>query len=87
MTQHLIREDTFPNCPDILVNSFYNAETNEVAAFEELIGCHGGVGGYQTMPFVIHPIELPAPDKPLIGAAAVHHLMKGWVVSTNQSTE
>jgi hypothetical protein len=46
--EHLIREDTFPNCPDILINSFYNAETNEVAAFEELIGCHGGVGGYQT---------------------------------------
>jgi hypothetical protein len=68
-----------------LVNSFYNAETNEVAAFEELIGCHGGVGGYQTQPFVLHPVELPAPDEPLIGAAAVHHLMKGWVA--HQSAE
>jgi uncharacterized membrane protein YvlD (DUF360 family) len=83
VTQHLIREDTFPNCPDILVNSFYKAETNEVAAFEELIGCHGGVGGYQTMPFVLHPVELPAPDEPLIGAAAVHHLMKGWLAAVN----
>jgi hypothetical protein len=81
--QHLIREDTFPNCPDILVNSFYSAETNEVAAFEELIGCHGGMGGYQTQPFVLHPAELTAPDKPLVGAAAVHHLMKGWVAGTN----
>jgi hypothetical protein len=83
VAEHLIREDTFPNCPDILVNSFYNAETNEVAAFEELIGCHGGVGGYQTMPFVLHPAELPAPDEPLIGAAAVHFLMKGWLASAN----
>ena len=77
--EHLIREDTFPNCPDILVNSFYNSETNEVAAFEELIGCHGGMGGYQTQPFVLNPVELPAGEEPLIGAAAVHHLMKGWV--------
>jgi hypothetical protein len=81
--EHLIREDTFPNCPDILVNSFYNTETNEVAAFEELIGCHGGMGGYQTQPFVLYPAVLPAPDEPLIGAAAVHHLMKGWVEAAN----
>jgi len=82
--QHLIREDTFPNCPDLLVNSFYNAETNEVAAYEELIGCHGGMGGYQTQPFVLHPVELPVNgDEPLVGAAAVHHLMKGWVANTN----
>ena len=81
--QHLIREDSFPNCPDILVNSFYRADTNEVAAFEELIGCHGGMGGYQTQPFVLYPAELPVADGPLIGAAAVHHLMKGWVANSN----
>lgn len=81
--QHLIREDSFPNCPDILVNSFYRADTNEVAAFEELIGCHGGMGGYQTQPFVLYPAELQVADGPLIGAAAVHHLMKGWVANSN----
>ena len=83
--QHLIREDSFPNCPDLLINSFYNAETNEVAAFEELIGCHGGMGGYQTQPFVLYPAELPLDDEPLVGAAAVHHIMKGWVNSQNGS--
>jgi uncharacterized membrane protein YvlD (DUF360 family) len=83
---HLIREDTFSNCPDILVNSFYNAETNEVAAYEELIGCHGGMGGYQTQPFVLYPAELPLAEEPLVGAAAVHHLMKGWVANTNGPT-
>ena len=84
--QHLIREDSFPNCPDILVNSFYHAETNEVAAFEELIGCHGGMGGYQTQPFVLYPVDLSAAEEPLVGAAAVHHLMKGWVANTNGTT-
>ena len=81
--QHLIREDTFPNCPDILINSFYNVDTNEVAAFEELIGCHGGMGGYQTQPFLLYPSELPITDDELIGAAAVHHLMKSWVPESN----
>ena len=77
---HLRRTNSFPNCPDILVNSFYNSQTNEAAAYEELIGCHGGMGGYQTQPFVLHPIELPVNgDEPLVGAAAVHHLMKGWL--------
>jgi hypothetical protein len=54
-----------------------------VTAFEELIGCHGGMGGYQTQPFVLHPLELPADDDALIGATAVHHLMKSWVSKTN----
>jgi len=85
--QHLIREDTFPNCPDILVNSFYSAEDNEVAAFEELIGCHGGMGGYQTQPFVLSPVELPVADEPLVGAETVHQLMKSWVAGTNDPAE
>jgi hypothetical protein len=84
--EHLIREDSFPNCPDILVNSFYSAESNQVAAFEELIGCHGGMGGYQTQPFLLYPSELPLNGQPLVGAAAVHHLMKGWVAGTDVSS-
>jgi hypothetical protein len=78
--QHLLREDGFPNCPDVLVNSLFKPETNEVAAFEELIGCHGGMGGFQTRPFILHPVELPLNGEgPLIGAAAVHNIMKSWV--------
>jgi uncharacterized membrane protein YvlD (DUF360 family) len=84
--QHLIREDSFPNCPDILVNSFYNAETNEVAAFEELIGCHGGMGGYQTQPFLLYPAEWPLENEELVGAAAVHHQMKNWLKQTEEAT-
>ena len=39
---HVRRTDGFPHCPDILVNSTYWAESDEVAAFEELVGSHGG---------------------------------------------
>jgi putative membrane protein len=81
--QHLIRSDSFPDAPDVLVNSFCNHETNEVAAFEELIGSHGGLGGYQTKPFVLYPAQLPVGDGPLVGAAAVHRVLKEWASHTN----
>jgi putative membrane protein len=77
--KHLRRTDSFLNCPDILVNSFYDAEKDEGCAFEELIGFHGGMGGMQTHPFVLHPVELQVPDGDLIGAASVHELGKSWL--------
>jgi hypothetical protein len=85
--QHLSRSDSFPDAPDILVNSFCNHETNEVAAFEELIGSHGGLGGYQTQPFVLYPAQLPIGDGPLVGAAAVHRVLKEWASQTNGEEE
>ncbi len=76
--EHLRRTDSFPNCPDILVNSFFDREKNEGCAFEELIGFHGGMGGMQTQPFILHPADLPASDE-LVGAASVYRLCKSWV--------
>ena len=75
---HLRRTDSFPNCPDILVNSFYNPETNEGAAFEELIGFHGGLGGYQTQPFILHPAEFKVTGE-MVGTASVYRVCKGWL--------
>jgi hypothetical protein len=78
-SRHLRRNDGFPDAPDLYVNSFYDPERNEGAAFEEQIGFHGGMGGTQTQPFLLYPSTLPLPDKPLVGAAAVHQVLKGWV--------
>ena len=85
--EHLRRSDTFPDAPDILVNSFYRAETNEVAAFEELIGSHGGMGGYQSQPFVLYPAEWGAVEGDLVGAAAVYRQFKIWLEQTQGQTE
>ena len=52
---HLKRQNSFNNMPDVLVNSFYDSESDEVCAFEELIGSHGGLGGNQTKPFILYP--------------------------------
>ena len=78
----LRRTDSFPNCPDILVNSFYDPQTEEGCAFEELIGFHGGIGGMQTQPFILHPAELPG-NGDLYGAASVYRLCKGWLSGEN----
>ena len=61
------------------MNSFYQAENNEVAAFEELIGSHGGLGGYQTQPFVLFPAEWEIKDGDLVGAASVYRQFKDWL--------
>lgn len=85
--EHLRRTDSFPDAPDILVNSFYRADTNEVAAFEELIGSHGGLGGYQSQPFVLYPAEWEVDDGDLVGAAAVYRQFKIWLKQTQGQTE
>ena len=61
--------------PDILVNSFYDSDANEVCAFEELVGSHGGLGGNQTRPFILYPSEWENPGD-LIGAASIYHFLK-----------
>jgi hypothetical protein len=76
---HVRRTDRFAHCPDVLVNSTYWDESDEVAAFEELVGSHGGMGGDQSFPFVLFPADLDWPDEPVIGAERVHRIFRGWL--------
>jgi uncharacterized membrane protein YvlD (DUF360 family) len=78
--RHVRRTDTFPHCPDIVVNSTYWAGLDEVAAFEPLVGSHGGMGGTQSHPFLLHPADLRLGDDELIGAEAVHLELRRWLV-------
>jgi uncharacterized membrane protein YvlD (DUF360 family) len=81
---HVRRTDGFPHCPDIVLNSTYWADLDEVAAFEELVGSHGGLGGTQAHPFVLHPPDLPWPDEPVIGARNVHKIFRTWLAALGQ---
>jgi hypothetical protein len=76
--RHLLRADGFPHVADVVVNSFFDPVTEERCAFEELISFHGGMGGPQTKPFVLHPVSLSAPEQPLVGAVAVHRVLCAW---------
>ncbi|MGZ4324559.1 MAG: phage holin family protein, partial [Solirubrobacteraceae bacterium] len=75
---HLLRTDGFEHVADIMVNSFYDAELEQGCAFEELISFHGGMGGPQTRPFLLSPVELPLPDQPIVGATQIHTILSGW---------
>jgi hypothetical protein len=82
---HVARTAAFPHCPDIAVNSAYWEQTDEVAAFEELVGSHGGLGGAQAHPFLLAPAVLPLPRDEIVGAESVHHVLRGWLIALGQS--
>ena len=73
------RVDAMTNAPDILVISMYDANADEVAAFEELIGSHGGLGGSQTRAFLLSPADWTASEAPLVGAPAVYAQLRAWL--------
>ena len=73
---HLRRLDSFPHVGDLLVNSFYDPDTDEVAAFEELVGSHGGLGGLQTNAFLMCPSHWTVGEHPLEGPLDVHALLR-----------
>lgn len=74
--KHLLRTNNFKYVPDILVNSLYDKDNDEVAAFEELVGSHGGLGGTQTKPFIMYPSEWKVEDEDIVGAENIHKLIK-----------
>ena len=76
IVQHLKRSSRFKYTPDILVNSFYDAEKDEVCAFEELVGSHGGVGGSQSEPFILYPSDWIVPDEEIVGAENIYKILK-----------
>jgi len=77
----LKREDAMTHAPDLLLLSMYNPELGEVAAFEELIGSHGGLGGPQTEPFILHPVEWQLDEPVPLGAPAIYRNIRRWLSS------
>jgi uncharacterized membrane protein YvlD (DUF360 family) len=82
---HLRRTDGFEHCADLMINSTYWEDFGEVAAFEELVGSHGGMGGTQSFPFVLHPSELEWPTEDVVGAERVHRIFRGWLAGLGQT--
>jgi uncharacterized membrane protein YvlD (DUF360 family) len=72
-----LRLDGMAHVPDLSIVSLYDPVFEEVAAFEELIGSHGGLGGPQTRPLIIHPVDWSL-DEELVGADAVYRQIRRW---------
>ena len=76
IARHIKRNVSFQYTPDILVNSFYDAENDEVCAFEELVGSHGGAGGSQSEPFILYPSDWDIGSDEIIGAENIYKILK-----------
>ncbi len=64
----------FPSGGDlVIISPVY--EDGTVAAYEELIGSHGGLGGQQTEPFLMHSSALKVGDE-IINASQVYPVLK-----------
>jgi hypothetical protein len=79
VADHLRRHDSFPHCPDLLVNSMYDPVADEVAPFEDFMGSHGGLGGPQMKPFAVVPSDWSEPAEPIVGVEAMHEVLRDWL--------
>jgi len=82
----MLRQAEMPHNGDIVLISRLDEYTHEVAAFEELVGCHGGIGGWQTEAVLVHPRRWLV-DEPPVGSDAVHHLLISWLDQLGQRKE
>jgi uncharacterized membrane protein YvlD (DUF360 family) len=81
------RHDRLEHVGDLIINSPLDGATGEVAAYEELVGCHGGLGGWQTEAVLVHPADWPIDEPPLVGADAVHDQMVRWLRRAGQRAD
>ncbi|GAA4744583.1 phage holin family protein [Nocardioides endophyticus] len=84
--EFVLRAATMPEAPDIYVNSLLD-DLDEVAAFEGLVACHGGLGGWQDRGMVVHPVDLDMPEEMVVGADALHDVLVGWLEGCGHRTE
>ncbi|WP_185973191.1 phage holin family protein [Aeromicrobium piscarium] len=61
---------------DLVVMGRYDADLDEVVAFEELVGSHGGMGGGQTEAVFVHPSSWRV-DRPALRGHDVHDVLVG----------
>ena len=82
--REVLRHSELAHVGDLVLNSPLDTGTGEVAAYEELVGNHGGLGGWQTQAVLVHPAAWPVDEAPLRGADAVHRQLVGWLRHVGQ---
>ncbi|WP_239151871.1 phage holin family protein [Virgisporangium aurantiacum] len=64
---------------DIVAVSRLDRGTEEVAAFEELVGSHGGIGGWQTDAVLVYPATWHREHDDIRGPDAVYRQLVDWL--------
>ena len=82
----LLSATLMAQAPDLYVNSAIDPDTLDVAAFEPLVGCHGGLGGWQDRGFLLTPSDLPTPPEHVVGGDQLHRHLVGILVSLGHRT-
>jgi hypothetical protein len=70
--------DGFTNVGDLILLGAVDPISGEVTGFEELVGSHGGLGGWQSEPFLLCPKTLTLTEDPLVGAPALYRQLTAW---------
>jgi hypothetical protein len=83
----LLRHQATANVGDLVLISAVDPVTHEVAAFEELVGSHGGLGGWQTDAMLVHPADWPVTHPELNGPDAVHRQLVEWLAMLGLRTQ
>ncbi len=76
--ENLLHLEGFANAGDLILLGAVDRVSGEVTGFEELVGSHGGLGGWQTEPFILCPTTLRLAEEPLTGAPAVYRQLMAW---------
>jgi uncharacterized membrane protein YvlD (DUF360 family) len=76
--QNLLHLDGFTNVGDLILLGAVDPISGEVTGFEELVGSHGGLGGWQSEPFLLRPKTLTLTEDPLVGAPALYRQLTAW---------
>ncbi|MEV0562617.1 alkaline phosphatase family protein [Dactylosporangium sp. NPDC050588] len=82
----LLTHQAMTNVGDLVLISRVDHGTDEVAAFEELVGSHGGIGGWQTEAVLVHPAGWSTPAPTPTGPAAVHRQLVQWLTDLGLRT-
>ena len=76
--ENLLHLDGLSNVGDLVLLGAVDGVSEEVTGFEELVGSHGGLGGWQAEPFILCPATLPLTEGSPVGAPAVYRQLKAW---------
>ncbi|HSM25068.1 MAG TPA: alkaline phosphatase family protein, partial [Anaerolineaceae bacterium] len=68
---------SYNNTGDIIIQSKYDPVSDQIPAFENLLAHHGGIGGDQTLAFLMHPEKLPF-GKQINDATEVYSQLQEW---------
>jgi Type I phosphodiesterase / nucleotide pyrophosphatase len=77
--EDLLRHQEMDHVGDLVLVSIVESGIDEVAAFEELVGSHGGLGGWQTEALLVYPSAWTLETDPLVGPDGVYRTLLSWL--------